>query len=78
MKNLLKVLYKYWMKFAHVLATINGFIILFLFYLVIIGLYALPYKMVMLFLRKKQVAHATFWKEKEDPGEGMEHLTYQF
>ena len=76
MSEILKKIYKYWMKFAHVLGTINGFIILFVFYFVIIGLYALPARLIRLF--KKKNSNDTFWKEKEHPSEELENLKFQF
>lgn len=78
MKEILKKLYKYWMKFAHVLGTINGFIILFFFYVVIIGLYAFAQKTIRLIFGLKKQAKGSFWKQKEELGEGLDHLKYQF
>ena len=81
LKKIGKVLYKYWMKFAHVLGTINGFIILFVFYFVIIGLYALVQKSIMLISRlvtREKKNEPTFWKQKMEKGDGLDHLKYQF
>ncbi len=76
MKKFFNIVYKYWMKFAHVLATINGFIILFAFYFIIIGLYAIVQKVIKLF--SKEVRPESYWHTKEETGEGIEDLTYQF
>lgn len=78
MKEILKKLYKYWMKFAHILGTINGFIILFIFYFVIIGLYALAQKSIMAFVGLKKQTRGSFWNQKTELGEGLGHLRNQF
>jgi len=78
MKKILNILYKYWMKFAHVLGTINGFIILFVFYFVIIGLYALPQKVARLISGSKKYNVDSCWSKKRELGEGLENLKYQF
>lgn len=75
--NLLKLLYAYWMKFAKVLATVNSFIILFIFYFVIIGVYALVGKIFRFFTQKNNTVDS-FWSPKEKLGEGLEDLKYQF
>lgn len=72
-----KLLYAYWMKFAKVLATINSFIILFVFYFVIIGIYALVGKIFRFLARKDGVVNS-FWSSKEELGEGLEDLKFQF
>lgn len=77
-KKILKKLYKYWMKFAHVLGTINGFIILFVFYFVIIGLYSVVEKIINLLFGPQKQNAGSYWQKKAEPGEGMENLKYQF
>jgi|GEM_PF-2048886 hypothetical protein len=73
-----KLVYAYWMKFAKVLATINSFIILFVFYFIIIGIYAVIGKLVSFFLAKNQKMDSSFWSAKEELGNGLEDLKYQF
>lgn len=76
-KKFLKFLYKWWMKFAVLLGTINGFIILTLFYFIIIGLYALPHHLIKLFKKPNKNA-ATYWKKKENSVQVSESVKYQF
>ena len=78
MKEILKKLYKYWMKFARILGTINGFIILFVFYFIIIGLYAFVRKILQLVSGFKKQNADSYWQKKQEPGEGLENLKYQF
>ena len=75
--KILKLLYKYWMKFAHLLATVNGFIILSLFYIVVIGLYSLPLHVIKLFTGKKETP-ASFWQEKNKEEKTLDQARYQF
>ncbi len=78
LKKILNKLYKYWMKFAHVLGTINGFIILFLFYFIIIGIYAIVKKILQLMSGSKKHNINSYWQKKRELGEGLENLKYQF
>lgn len=78
LKKIFKTFYKYWMKFAHVLGTINGFIILFIFYFIIVGLYAVIKKIIQLFSGSKKQNDGSYWQKKAETGEGMENLKYQF
>lgn len=78
MKQALKKLYKYWMEFAHVLGTINGFIILFIFYFIVVALYAVVKKIIQLLSGSKKQNAGSYWQKKAEPGEGMENLKYQF
>ena len=66
------------MQFAHILGTINGFIILFVFYFIIIGLYAVVRVIIQLLSGFKKKNTGSYWQKKEEPGEGMENLKYQF
>jgi hypothetical protein len=70
----LKKLYRLWLKFGLLLGTINGFIILSIFYVVIIGLYAIPSKL----FKKKKIVLGTFWKDKEDKVHSIDICKYQF
>lgn len=74
--KLLKKFYRIWLKFGALLGTINGFIILTVFYSVIIGLYALPVKLLK--LKKKPVATNSFWKPKDRKEASLETVRYQF
>lgn len=78
MKEVLKKLYKYWMKFARVLGTINGFMILFVFYFFIIGLYSLVIKTMKLISGSQKQHPDSYWQKKGDLGDGLENLKYQF
>lgn len=69
-----KTLYRWWMKFALLLGTINGFLILSIFYLVIIGIYAIPMRL----LRKKQTHTVPQWQKKEVIVNPRERVQYQF
>lgn len=78
-KHFFKILYKYWMKFAHVLGTINGFILLFIFYFILLGVYSIPYhiyRFVRYGLRPPQAA--SFWKKKEKTALDKDSISYQF
>lgn len=72
--NFFKQVYRLWMKFGALLGTINGFVILTLFYTVIIGLYAIPTRL----LKKKSVPMKTYWKMKEKKVETIDSVRYQF
>lgn len=76
-KKIGKILYKYWMKFAHILGTVNGYILLTVFYFVIIGLYAIPRGVFKFFFRDGDW-NITFWKEKKDEEVNIEILSRQF
>lgn len=62
MRKVFNVLYRYWMKFAHVLGWVNGRIILTALYVVVIGPYALLLRVGRLFSRRPAVG--TYWIEK--------------
>jgi len=76
MKKYWKLFLKYWMKFAHILGTINGYLILTLIYFVVLGLYAIPYRLWMLLSKPKQVT--SYWQKKEHTALDKESATYQF
>lgn len=76
-KRIGKIFYKYWMKFAHILGTVNGYILLTFFYFVIIGFYAIPRGIFKFFFRDKD-RNVTFWKEKKDEDVSIETLSRQF
>lgn len=76
--KLAKIAYKYWMKFAHILGTINGFIILFVFYFAIIGVYAIVSNVIKLFLGPKGIEANSCWKKKIELAGGLDSLKYQF
>ena len=72
--KILKQLYKYWMKFAHLLGTVNGYIILTLFYVFVIGIYALPKK---IFSRKRS-GDLTYWDDKKNDSDPFSRAKFQF
>jgi hypothetical protein len=82
-KNIIKIgktLYSYWMKFAHVLGTINGFIILLVVYFVVIGVYAIIFFLVKSIIRlfSKKKDNNSFWKHKELEEINITHVKFQF
>lgn len=76
MKNVWKLFMKYWMKFAHLLGTVNGFIIVSVIYIVVLGIYALPYRLWRLTKKRKFVN--SYWQKKEHTALDNESITYQF
>ena len=79
LKKVGSFLYKYWMKFAHLLGTINGAIILSAFYIVVIGLYCIVLKTMRLFRRRSKDAPVSYWQDKTTLGEkNLESVKYQF
>jgi uncharacterized membrane protein YqhA len=62
------------MRFAVMLGTVNGFIILSVFYIVIIGLYSI----VTFPLRKQKRHPSAQWQNKEVYGVPGERVQYQF
>ena len=76
MKKAFTALYRYWMKFAHVLGAVNGFIILtFLFY-TIVGAYALVRKVIVLV--RQMPNEESFWQPKKVRPATLEELRRQF
>ena len=69
-------LYQRWMRLVYLLGTINGYLILTLFYVVILGFYALGYRIARLFDRGG--GERTYWRVKS-PREPLEkELLRQF
>lgn len=79
-KNFFKLFYKYWMKFALILGTINGYIILTLIYFVVLGIYGIFYQIIKALRRlfRKETEPQTFWKQKEIQEVTLEKVRYQF
>lgn len=75
-----KTIYKYWMKFAHVLGAINGRILLFIFYFVVVGIYSiisLPF--VLIKKRKERRTYKeSYWISKNAEKVNEEILLQQF
>ena len=72
----LKAIYKYWMKFAEILGTINGFIILTVFYFLVIGCYALLAIIIKSFF--KEIKPGISWKDKAINTADLNSLKLQF
>jgi hypothetical protein len=72
--DVLKKMYKYWMVFAHFLGTVNGYLLLSVFYIFVIGIYALPSK---LFRRRKEVRN-TLWIERNNDKDPLTRAKFQF
>lgn len=70
-----KKLYKSWMKFVYFFGLINSKIILTLFYIFIIGFYAIIKKLIMLFIFKN--IKQSYWQEVQNPDEEKDY-THQF
>ena len=73
--EILKKFYAHWMKFAHFLGKINSTIILSVFYLFFIGIYACSIKASSFFkaMKKKD----SYWQEVDDE-DNLEKTSYQF
>jgi len=63
----LRFLKKIWLGFAHILGTVNTFLLLLVIYIVVIGVYAIIYKpfkwIGILIMRTKKVP--TYWSTYE-------------
>lgn len=79
MKKILRFIYYYWLKFAHFMGEINSKIILTLFFIFFVGLYALIIKLIMLTKTKADSTNIdTNWQNKKYNGAEMETLKRQF
>ena len=77
--KILKVLYKYWMKFAHVLGRVQTAILLFLIYFLSVGTIALiSFIFRKDFLDKKFADKESFWADRGDPPPSLENCRRQF
>ncbi len=75
----LKLLYKYWMKFAKVLGRIQTVILLFLIFFLVIG----PITLISFicrkdFLDKRFVDKESYWHHRPSDDPGLESLKRQF
>ena len=80
MKIVFKKLYDYWMKFAGLLGRINSVIILTLFFVVVMGVYAVIRKVIVL-ARLMFLARApdkNYWISKKVRPATLEELKRQF
>ncbi len=66
-KSFFKLIYRYWMKFAHVLGWVNTRVILSVFYLVILTPVGLLLKVFKKDLLEEKInpAESTYWLVKE-------------
>lgn len=66
-KSFFKFIYRYWMKFAHVLGWVNTRVILSVFYLVILTPFGLLLKVFKKDLLEEKIdpATSTYWLVKE-------------
>lgn len=80
MLSIMKVLYEYWLRFAHILGLINTVIILFIVYFSVF----VPYKLVILFLGKDFLetklnkSSNSYWKLKILENDKRETYLKQF
>ena len=79
LKKIGRLLYRWWMKFARVLAIINTTLLLSLVYVLLIG----PFSLVARLFGKDLLHHRirnseSFWKPKEKVPHTPEHSRHQF
>lgn len=78
-KKLWSWIYDKWMAFARVLAFVNTRIILSLFFILIIGPFALILKLVGKdFLQRKIDSSSSFWKTRDSAEHTLENAARQF
>ena len=70
--TILRVLYRYWMKFAHVLGWVNGRILLTLLYFLVVGPYAIVRMIGRIFRSRK--SPESYWIKKEPVDASLESL----
>lgn len=73
-----KILYRYWMKFAFALGVVNSHILLFIFYFILIGIYAIPRLLWRFVSGKKEKKQLSYWKEKKVVEVTIDRLMKQF
>ena len=77
--KILKVLYKYWMRFAHVLGRIQTAIMLFFIYFVGVGTIALiSFVFRKDFLDKRLADRESFWGDRIDSSPSLKNCRRQF
>lgn len=75
--NILKKIYKYWMKFVYLLGEVNSRIIFTVLYFTIFG----PYAIILKFffgLKKDKNQKRSFWLKKEYQDPTLDLLKRQF
>ncbi len=75
MKKIFKIPYDLWMRFAHALGWVNSKIILTVVYFVILGLYAIPYRLRALRTHSKK---SPAWVPKEPIADPEKSIRRQF
>lgn len=79
MSNLGKFLYRWWMKFAHVLAVVNTTVLLSLVYFFLIGPFSLVVRLFEGDLMKHRLGSSkSFWVPKEEVLHTPEQSSHQF
>lgn len=69
-----KRLYRGWTRFAHAIGAVNSAVVFAVIFYVVLGLYALPLRLIRLFSRKRTTA----WERKPAPVASLEELRRQF
>lgn len=72
-----KRLYAGWMAFAHVLGTVNGYVLLSVFYFIVLPCYAIPYKIVM-WVRSRHEQVSTWVSREQLVDDRHERARHQF
>lgn len=75
-KKLINNVREYWMKFVYKIGVINTYILLFIVYFLLIGVYSMFYKGFKLFKVKKN--NKSFWKEKVGDSSTLVSVGRQF
>ncbi|MFH0854074.1 MAG: hypothetical protein V1891_01120 [bacterium] len=76
--KLLKIIYKYWMRFANLVGEINSCIILSVIFICIIGIYGIIKKIFVFFRFSYRDGMKSYWKEKKYRDSTIEKLKQQF
>lgn len=71
-------IHKHWMQFVHILGEINGRIIFTILYFTVLGLFAVPLKLLSLLRKKNNKNQNSFWLEKEYQKPTLDLLKRQF
>jgi len=77
----MKILYKYWMKFAHFIGIVNSTIIFTILFAIVFGIYSIIQRFVYLILfltNRHKKEKTTYWIEKKYNKPSLEILKRQF
>jgi hypothetical protein len=73
------LIYKWWMRFARVLAFVNTMVILTIFFVLIIGPIAIVLKIARVdFLQRKFDSSLSYWKSRENAEHTLENAARQY